>query len=175
MTVVFAGTSSGPADGLRASRNFPGNAHENGDVESANGQLKTAIDQRLRLRASLAVVSREAYEGFLESCIQARNVTRQGRIEEERAHLRALPARALPAYRESYATVSRASTVRVLKHSYSVSSRLIGSQLRVRLHADIVELDYKGERVAVMERLIGTASRAGLATASHAFRKLSVM
>ena len=23
--------------GLRASRNFPGNAHENGDVESANG------------------------------------------------------------------------------------------------------------------------------------------
>jgi transposase len=38
--------------GLRASRNFPGNAHENGDVESANGQLKTAIDQRLRLRGS---------------------------------------------------------------------------------------------------------------------------
>ena len=27
--------------GLRASRNFPGNAHENGDVESANGGLKT--------------------------------------------------------------------------------------------------------------------------------------
>ena len=33
--------------GLRASRNFPGNAHENGDVESANGRLKSAIDQRL--------------------------------------------------------------------------------------------------------------------------------
>jgi hypothetical protein len=63
--------------------------------------------------------------------------------------------RPLPAYRESYATVSRASAVRILKHSYSVSSRLIGCQLRVRLHADIVELDYKGERVAVMERLIG--------------------
>ena len=77
------------------------------------------------------------------------------RIEEERAHLRALPVRPLPAYRESYATVSRASAVRILKHSYSVSSRLIGCQLRVRLHADIVELDYKGERVAVMERLVG--------------------
>jgi len=36
-----------------------------------------------------------------------------------------------------------------------VFSRLIGCKLRVRLHADIVELDYKGERVAVMERLIG--------------------
>lgn len=142
--------------GLRASRNFPGNAHENGDVESANGRLKTALDQRLRLRGSRAFVSREAYEGFLESCIQARNATREARIEEERRHLRALPVRALPAYRESYATVSRASAVRVLKHSYSVSSRLIGCQLRVRLHADIVELDYKGERVAVMERLVGS-------------------
>jgi transposase len=141
--------------GLRASRNFPGNAHENGDVESANGGLKSAIDQRLRLRGSRAFVSKEAYEGFLETCVQARNATRQRRIDEERAHLRALPVRPLPAYRESYATVSRASAVRVLKHSYSVSSRLIGCQLRVRLHADIVELDYKGERVAVMERLVG--------------------
>lgn len=141
--------------GLRASRNFPGNAHENGDVESANGKLKTAIDQRLRLRGSRAFASREAYAGFLESCVEARNATRHARIEEERAHLRALPARPLPAYRESYATVSRASAVRILKHSYSVCSRLIGCQLRVRLHADIVELDYKGERVAVMERLVG--------------------
>jgi Integrase core domain len=141
--------------GLRASRNMPGNAHENGDVESANGGLKSAIDQRLRLRGSRAFVSKEAYEGFLEACVQARNATRQARIEEERAHLQALPVRALPAYRESYATVSRTSAVRILKHSYSVSSRLIGCQLRVRLHADIVELDYKGERVAVMERLVG--------------------
>jgi len=140
---------------MRASRNFPGNAHENGDVESANGHLKNAIDQRLRLRGSRAFASREAYEGFLETCIQARNATRHARIEEERGHLRPLPTRPLPAYRESYATVSRASAVRVLKHSYSVCSRLIGCQLRVRLHADVVELHYKGERVALMERLIG--------------------
>jgi transposase len=141
--------------GLRASRNFPGNAHENGDVESANGKLKSSIDQRLRLRGSRAFVSREAYEGFLDICVQARNATRHARIEEERPHLRALPVRPLPAYRESYVTVSRASAVRILKRSYSVSSRLIGCQVRVRLHADIVELDYKGERVAVMERLVG--------------------
>jgi transposase len=140
--------------GLRASRNFPGNAHENGDVESANGRLKSAIDQRLRLRGSRAFASREAYEGFLEGCVQTRNATRAARIEEERKHLRPLPARALPAYRESYATVSRASAVRVLKHSYSVSSRLIGHRLRVRLHADIVELHHRGERVALMDRII---------------------
>src|SRR6185369_10224620 len=47
--------------GMRDSRNFPGNAHENGDVESANGHLKNAIDQRLRLRGSRAFSSREAY------------------------------------------------------------------------------------------------------------------
>ena len=142
--------------GLRASRNFPGNAHENGDVESANGRLKNAIDQRLRLRGSRAFASREAYESFLDGCVQTRNATRAARIEEERPHLRPLPARPLPSYRESYATVSRASAVRVLKHSYSVSSRLIGHRLRVRLHADIVELDHRGQRVAVMDRLIGS-------------------
>jgi transposase len=74
--------------GLRASRNFPGNAHENGDVESANGRLKNTIDQRLRLRGSRAFASREAYEGFLDICVQARNATRAARIEEERVHLR---------------------------------------------------------------------------------------
>ena len=141
--------------GLRPSRNFPGNAHENGDVESANGGLKHGIDQRLRLRGSRAFASREAYEGFLETCVTARNGTRQARIDEERRHLRPLPNRPLPAYRELYATVSRSSSVQIVKRSYSVSSRLIGYQLRVRLHADIVELDYCGERIAVMPRLIG--------------------
>jgi len=33
----------------------------------------------------------EAYAGFLETCVQARNATRHARIEEERPHLRALP------------------------------------------------------------------------------------
>ncbi len=145
--------------GLRASRNFPGNAHENGDVESSNGGLKNAIDQRLRLRGSRDFTSREAYVGFLEGCISARNAARSVRIEEERAHLRALPARPLPSYREFYATVSRASVVRAVNRPYSVSSRLVGRRVRVRVHADIVELDYQGERVAVMERLIGKATR----------------
>jgi transposase len=141
--------------GMRASRNFPGNAHENGDVESANGHIKNALDQRLRLRGSRDFASREDYQVFLESCVQARNATRHPRVDEELGHLHALPFRPLPAYREFYATVSRSSSVRILKHSYSVSSRLMGCQLRVRLHADTVELDYKGERVAVMERITG--------------------
>ena len=127
----------------------------NGDVESSNGGLKTAIDQRLRLRGSRDFASREAYEGFLGVCITARNALRSTRLEEERGHLHPLPVRPLPAYREFYATVSRASAIRVVKRSYSVSSRLVGHRVRVRLHADIVELDYQGERIAVTERLVG--------------------
>jgi transposase len=145
--------------GLRASRNFPGNANENGDVESSNGHLKTAIDQRLRLRGSRDFSSREAYTGFLETCVNTRNATRSERFSEERACLRALPARPLPSYREFYATVSRASVVRVAKRPYSVSSRLVGHRVRVRLHADIVELEYRGELVGQMERLIGKGKR----------------
>ena len=141
--------------GLRASRNFPGNAHENGDVESSNGGLKSALDQRLRLRGSREFASRELYVAFLDACVTARNAARSARVAEKRAQLRALPARALPADKEFYATVSRASAVRVINRSYSVSSRLIGSRLRVRVHADIVALEYQGERVAVMERLVG--------------------
>jgi transposase InsO family protein len=29
---------------MRGSRNFPGNAHENGDVESSNGRLKSPLE-----------------------------------------------------------------------------------------------------------------------------------
>jgi len=145
--------------GLRASRNFPGNAHENGDVESVNGGLKRAIDQRLRLRGSRDFASRESYQGFIEACVATRNATRSTWIDEERPHLRPLPARALPAYRELYATVSRSSIVRIVNRAYSVSSRLRGCRLRVRLHADIIELEYRGERVAVMDRLVGADTR----------------
>jgi len=65
----------------------------------------------------------------------------------------------LPAYRELYATVSRSSIVRIVNRAYSVSSRLRGCRLRVRLHADIIELEYRGERVAVMDRLVGADTR----------------
>lgn len=141
--------------GLRATRNFPGNAHENGDVESSNGGLKMAVDQRLRLRGSRDFATRQDYESFLDACVTARNATRRERIAEERGHLRALPARPLPSYRELYATVSRSSSVRILNRSYSVSSRLRDCRLRVRLHAEHIELEYRGEHVATMERLVG--------------------
>lgn len=140
---------------LGGSRNFPGNAHENGDVESANGHLKHALDQRLRLRGIREFPSREAYAAFIEDCVAARNATRGERFAEEQVHLRALPQCALPSYQELRARVTRNSIIRIGKYRYMVPSRLIGRVLTVRLHADIVELEYRGAQVAVLERLIG--------------------
>lgn len=141
--------------GMRGSRNFPGNAHENGDVESGNGHLKSALDQRLRLRGSRDFLSRERYATFIEECLTARNATRAERFAEERAALRPLPARALPAYRELYARVSRWSVIRVGRRNYMLPSRLIGRRLTVRVHADMIECEYRGAMVARMERLVG--------------------
>lgn len=138
--------------GMRGSRNFPGNAHENGDVESGNGHLKNAIDQRLRLRGSREFATRERYAAFIDETVSARNATREVRVAEERNHLRALPARALPSYREFFARVSRWSVVRVNKRSYMLPSRLIGRRLTVRVHADRIECEYRGALVALIDR-----------------------
>jgi len=143
--------------GLKGSRNRPGKANQNGNVESGNGHLKSAIDQRLRLRGSRDFASRGAYEAFLQECVTSRNATREVQLSEERPHLKPLPAQALPTYTESFAKVSRYSVIRVGKRRYSVPSRLIRCRLTVHLHADILKLFYQGTQVAVMPRLLGDA------------------
>jgi hypothetical protein len=142
---------------LRGSRNFPGRANENGDVESSNGHIKNAIDQRLRLRGSRDFPSRSAYEAFLQECVAARNATREERLLQEREHLQPLPGQVLPMYTELFATVSRYSVVKVNRRRYMVPSRLIGHQLTVHLYADILELYYQGVQVVVLPRLVGDA------------------
>ena len=53
--------------GLRGSKNTPGRAHENGDVESSHRGCKNALDQRLRLRGSRNFQSVESYWQFVEA------------------------------------------------------------------------------------------------------------
>jgi hypothetical protein len=144
---------------LRASRNTPGRAHENGDVESSHRGLKGAIDQRLRLRGSREFESLEAYRDWLEALVAERNATRVTRLAEERAVLRALPARPLPVARELQATVSRSSTIRVVGKTYSVPSRLRGERVQVRLFATEVEVSYANEQVVRLPRLSGQAAQ----------------
>jgi hypothetical protein len=58
--------------GLRGSKNTPGRAHENGDVESAHGGFKGAVEQRLRLWGSRDFESLEAYWAFLDGLLAER-------------------------------------------------------------------------------------------------------
>ncbi|MEJ2239160.1 MAG: IS21 family transposase [Gemmatimonadales bacterium] len=137
------------------SKNTPGNAHENGDVESSHHHFKRAVDQRLRLRGSRDFSSFEHYETFLHKVARDRNGPRSERLAEELAVMRPLPARPLPACRETFATVTRWSTVRVVGKSYSVPSRLIGERLKVRIYAAYIELWHGGDQVGVYQRLRG--------------------
>ena len=141
--------------GLEASRNYPGNAHENGDVESSHGHFKTAVDQRLRLSGTRDFGSVERYSRLLDEIEGQRNSRRGERLAVERAALRPLPPRRLPVYREERRTVTRGSVVRVASKAYSVPSRLIGEQLTARLYADRVELRYGGDLVACHDRALG--------------------
>ena len=141
--------------GLRASKNSPGRAHENGDIESSHSGLKNVVDQRLRLRGSREFGSIAAYTAFLDVVIEARNAGRTHRLSEECGLLRPLPVRALPAYRDEQVTVKRWSTIRVANKVYSLPSRLIGHRVQVRLYANHLEVSYRGERVARPERVRG--------------------
>ena len=141
--------------GLRGSKNTPGRAHENGDVESSHRGFKNALDQRLRLRGSRDFESVESYWQFVEALVNERNGARTTRLAQERAVLRELPVRALAAYREEQVTVKRWGVIRVSGKVYSLPSRLIGHQVRVRVHANHLEVRYGGVLVARPERVRG--------------------
>ncbi len=141
--------------GLRPSKSSPGRAHENGDIESSHGGLKNALDQRLRLRSSRDFSCVEGYWAFIEALVDERNVAREPRLAEERALLRPLPLRPLPAYRDAEVRVKRWGTIRVAGKPYSLPSRLIGHRVQVRLYANYLEVRYRGEVVARPERVRG--------------------
>lgn len=136
-------------------------AHENGDVESSHGHLKTVIDQALMLRGSRDFNSREEYQDFLTSVLDQRNIARGPRLEEEREALAELPP-----VRVDYRTqscgirVSRSSTIKVKRNVYSVPSRLIGHQVDAVIDADFIEIRHGGVEVQRMPRLVGSGKHA---------------
>lgn len=110
-----------------------GEAHQNGDVESAHNHLVRAIDQALMLRGSREFCGVEEYEEFVAGIVGARNAGRGERLEEERKQLRQLPATRLPEYEEVEVVVSREAIARVGKQGYSVPARWTGRRLRARM------------------------------------------
>ncbi len=141
--------------GMHPTTNTPGEAHENGDVEQAHYRFKQAVDQALRVRGSRDFTERSDYAQFLHEVVWQRNRTRQARWETEQAALRPLPVTPLAPCRELRLTVSRFSTIQVLRNTYSVPSRLIGTSLTVRVRAEVLEL-YVGTTLSLtLPRLHG--------------------
>ena len=141
--------------GVQPTTNNTGVAHENGDVEQSHHRLKVALDQALRVRGSRDFPSREGYLRFVRDLVRRRNLTRQVRWSEEQQVLRPLPARALNPCHELRVVVTPFSTIRVLRNTYSVPSRLIGRSVTVRARAETLEVYHGMTHLLTMPRLLG--------------------
>ena len=126
--------------GMTPSRNNPGVAHENGSIESAHGHLKHAIVDALLLRGSRDFESLPAYRAFIDELISRRNARNRGPIDAERDMLLILPRQRTQDFEGTLVRVTSSGGFTLRKVFYSVPSRLIGHQLRVRLYDDRLEL-----------------------------------
>lgn len=145
--------------GMRSTRIRPGQSHENGGAEKANDLLKRGLRQALIVRGHTDFESQSAYESFVQETLAKLNRGRESRLAEERSVLRPLPAQRIATYTEFEAKVRTTSVVRISNRSYSVPSRLIGHRVKVRQHADAIEVYYSGKLIERMPRLRGEQDR----------------
>jgi len=128
-------------------------AHENGDVESSHGHLKTVIEQALLLRGSRDFVDRAAYEAFLKQLIDKRNAARADKLAQELDRLSDLPPGKLDhRQRVGGIKVRTSSTIQVKRNTYSVPSRLIGMKVDVVIDAEFIEVWHAGTEVQRMRK-----------------------
>lgn len=141
--------------GMGSTRIMPGEAHQN-LAEKSNDLIKRALAQALILRGSRDFPSRAEYETFVREVVdRARNRGIEDKLGEELACLRPLPAAPVPSFTVYRPRVRRWSTIVAGKRIYSVPSRLIGHEVEARVHADIVEVLFRGKLVETMPRVRG--------------------
>ncbi len=142
--------------GMRASRNNPGESHENGAIESRQGSLKRALEQALLLRCTREFTELQAYEQFVAETVRRLNARCARAWEGEHAALRPLPARRTTDFEELDARVSKFGVFAAKSALYSVPSRLVGHRLKVRLYSAYLEAWLGGVKVFACERLYGS-------------------
>ena len=141
---------------VRSTRIGPGKSHENGVAEKSNDLVKRALAQELVLRQSHDFDSVAQYQGFIDEVIErVFNRPIADRLALERPHLKALPSSPVPSYTTYSPKVRSWSTLRIGNRSYSVPSRLIGHQVKVRQYANHLEVYYRDRLVETMPRLRG--------------------
>jgi hypothetical protein len=129
--------------------------NENGDVEQRNNRIKRAVDQSLMIRGSRDFESRKDYERFLKKLFLQLNAGRKERLLEEMRAMRSLPARRLESCKRMDVRVHPSSIIRVNGNVYSVSSRLIGEWVQVRLLMEHLEVWYGQRLIEKIPRLRG--------------------
>jgi hypothetical protein len=132
-----------------------GKKEQNGDVEAQNGALKRRLEQHLLLRGSRDFDSEEAYEEWVQQVCEQANQLRRKKVAEELAVMRVVKVNRLLEYTEEKKTVSGWSTIRIKHNSYSVPSRLVGEEVKVRVYENRLEVWYGGDRQLTIERLLG--------------------
>ena len=145
--------------GMTPTRNNLGMAHENGIIESSHGHLKKAIEDALLLRGSRDFNTLEDYRRFVDEVIGRRNRRNAKRVDIERPSLLSLPARRTTDYEEELVTVTSHGGFALRKVFYTVPSRLIGHQLRVRLYDDRLDCFLGSTHLMTLRR--GRASTTG--------------
>jgi len=138
--------------GMTPSRNNTGIAHENGAIEGPHGHLKRAIQDALLMRGSADFADLAAYRGFIDEIVSRRNVRNAKRIDLERAELQPLPGQRTSDYEEVGVRVTSSGGFTLRKVFYTVPSRLIGHQLRVRLFDDRLDLFIGGTPLMTLTR-----------------------
>ena len=141
--------------GMLASRNNPGEAHENGAVEAHNNHLKVALDQALILRGSRDFAELADWRRFVDELVARRNRRRDAEVRIEMALLRPLPARRTTDFTEVVARVTRTGGFLVHQVFYSAPSQLIGKRLRVHVYDDRIEAFLGATRVVTHPRRRG--------------------
>lgn len=126
--------------GMEPTRNNRGVAHENGAIESRHGHLKGRLEQALLLRGSRDFEDVEAWRRFVAQVVARHNARHRDRVEAERPHLQPLPARRSCDYDEARVRVTSSGGFVFRKVFYTVPSRLIGYELKLRAFDDRLEL-----------------------------------
>jgi len=135
-----------------------GKSNQNGDVEALNGALKRSLEQYLLLRGSRDFDSVAAYEAWAQEMLSKNNQHRHKKFADELKAMRELSAERLREYKDVIVHVTRESTIRVMRNTYSVPSRLIGEKVKVRVFEDRLEVHYGGKQHLCVERLLGRSN-----------------
>jgi hypothetical protein len=93
-----------------------------------------------------------AYRCFVDEIVSRRNARNAKRIDSERATLQDLPDRRTCDYEEIAVRVTSSGGFTLRKVFYTVPSRLIGHQLRVRLYDDRLDVLVGGTLLVTLPR-----------------------